>query len=930
MARGSLTVQLPTGVDAPERRSNAKERRGTLSGFLRFRVLRVLLAGVAATSLVAVFGTADGTRGASVFDQGVKGEELQKLQEVRTTIPLTPAGWRIDPAGTEFGVPQQAVGFQGPLGSALSPDGAHLLAVSSGAARIDSTDLFNLNAHNRTSFIRYDALEPGGPAVFYGVVYSPDGTQAWASGGGQNVVHVYSLHGDQISETGQIQTPYFPAGLAYGHTPRGDRIYVANNLSAPASSAGNPPGHQVTVVDPKTEQVTGTIDLGFALEPLDVTFGRTGRYAYVTNWMGRTVSVVSTARERKVGDIVLSPHNQPLKADHPSAIAANPKRDEVYTANANSDTVSVIDTHKNKLAGTIDVALVPNGPKGAIPDGLAVSPDGRTLYVAEAGENAVAVVDLDSRQVEGFIPTSWYPASVEVTPDGNDLVVTNTQDSGAGPNPCGPLTPIRPSCPPLDPNRDPPGGHDGAPDTQYTGTMIKGSIQVVPVPKTRGQLRALTNRVKSNNRVRARQRREPGVLSKHIKHVIYVIKENRTYDQVFGSLGKGNGDPALNLFGEDSAPNHRALARRFVTLDNFYADAEISADGHNWSTQANATDYVDKTWPVNYSPRPRGSERAYDFEDVPLGMQFRSEPLASDPSVPRPAAAQTVGYLWDNAYVHGVSFRDYGEYTQIPGVCGGPGNTSDVTHLQQRFGNHVATRYDGYNLDCSDHVQREPEWAREFRQYETNGNLPALEFVRLPNDHTRGTTPGAATPASYVADNDLALGRLVQTVSHSRYWKSTVIFVVEDDAQDGPDHVDAHRTVALVISPYTQTGSVDSTHYDTSSMLASMEDLLGLSPMSITDSRATRMWRSFTNHPSFRPYNAKAPTVIPFGDPGAPTNPEDAPMAKESSGMDFTRADATPEIDLNEAIWESVKGRNSRMPAPLHQKIMGSTPKGED
>jgi YVTN family beta-propeller protein len=899
-----------------------------LRAFLRLQVLRVLLPTLAAASLIAVFGATDGTRGASAFGHGVTGEVQQGLQKVGKTVPLTPAGWRIEPAGTEFSVPQQAAGFQGPLGSALSPEGSHLLAVSSGAARIDSTDLFDLKAQKRTSFVRYDALEPDGPAVFYGVVYSPDGRQAWASGGGQNVIHIYSVNGDRIRETGQIQTPYFPAGLAYGHTPGGDRIYVANNLSAPASSAGNPPGYQVTVIDPRTEQVTGTIDLGYALEPLDVTFDRTGRYVYVTNWMGRTVSVVSTARQRKVGDIVLSPHSQPLKADHPSAIAANPERDEVYTANANSDTVSVVDTRKNELADTIDVSLVPRGPKGAIPDGLAVSPDGRTLYVTEAGENAVAVVNLDSRQVEGFIPTSWYPASVHVTPDGNSLVITNTQDSGAGPNPCGPLTPIRNSCPPLDPNRDPPGGHDGAPDTQYTGTMIKGSVQVVPVPKNSGELRMLTNRVKRNNQVRARQRREPAALSKHIEHVIYVIKENRTYDQVFGSLGKGNGDPRLNLFAEDSAPNHRALARRFVTLDNFYADAEVSADGHNWSTQANATDYVDKTWPINYSPRPRGSERTYDFEDVPSGMQFRSEPLASDPSVPRPAAGQTVGYLWDDAYLHSVSFRDYGEYTGIPGVCGGPGNTSDVTHLQQRFGNHVDTRYDGFNLDCSDHVKREPDWAREFRQYEKNGNLPALEFVRLPSDHNRGTVPGAATPASYMADNDLALGRLVETVSHSRYWKSTVIFVVEDDAQDGPDHVDAHRTVALAISPYTQTGRVDSTHYDTSSMIASMEDLLGLSPMSIIDSRATRMWRSFTNHPSFRPYDAKTPTVIPFGNPGAPTNPEDAPMAKESSMMDFTRADATPEMELNEAIWKSIKGRNSNMPAPLHEKIVGSTPEG--
>jgi len=853
--------------------------------------------------------------------------EANQFQEVKDSKPLTPAGWRIDPAGKEFGVSKEATGFQDPMGSALSPDGSHLLAVSNGAARIDSTDLFDLKAGKRVDFARYDAEQSGGPAVFYGVVYSPDGKKAWASGGGQNVVHTYDVTSGGLKETGQIQTSYFPAGLAYGHTPKGDRIYVANNLAAPASGAGNPPGYKVIVIDPGTNKVTGTVDLGQALQPLGVAFDRTGDHAYVTNWMGRSVSVIDTATEQETNDIVLSPQSDPEKADHPSAITANPKRDEIYTANSNSDTVSVIDTQHNRLAATIDVSLVDGQPKGAIPDGLTVSPDGKKLYVAEAGENAVSVVDLNSRKVEGFIPTAWYPSDVKATPDGKELVVTNANDSGAGPNPCGPLSPQRSSCPPLDPTRDRTGGHDGAPDTQYSGSMIKGSIQVVSVPN-QGQLRALTEEVKRNNQAEARGQHKPKDLSE-IKHVIYVVKENRTYDQVFGSLKEGNGDANLNLFGDDSAPNHRELARKFVTLDNFYADAEVSADGHNWTDEANSTDYVDKTWPVNYSPLPRSSERAYDFEDVPLGMQFMSEPLASDPSVSRSAAAPTAGYIWDDAYDHGVSFRDYGEGTQIPGVCGGPGNTSELTRLQPRFGDHVDTNYDGFNMQCSDHTQREPEWAREFKNYEKNGNLPAMEIVRLPNDHTNGTSPGTATPASYVADNDLALGNLVDTVSHSKYWKSTLILVTEDDAQDGPDHVDAHRTVALAISPYTQTGKVDSTHYDTSSMLATMEDILGLSAMSITDERATRLWDAFRGHPSFEAYTAKKPSVIPFGDPGAPTNTASSPMAAASSKMDFRREDATPEIELNKAIWESIKGRNSSMPAPRHDKIVGSSSQGD-
>jgi len=846
-------------------------------------------------------------------------------------VQLTPAGWRIDPAGTQITVDRNDRGFQGPLSSALSPDGKRLLSVSSGAARIDSTDLFDLAAHHRQGFVPYDATKTSGEAVFYGVAWSPDGHKAWASGGGQNVVHVYNVDPAGITETGQVPTPFFPAGMAYGRTPAGDRLYVVNNLSGPASNAtGNPPGHQLTVLDPTTDTVRKVIDLGSPLQPIGVTFDRTGTFAYVTNWMGRSVSVIDTATEKKVADIELSPPTNPSQADHPSGVTANPVRDEVYTANSNSDTVSVIDSRSNRLVATIDVGLVPGGPKGANPDGLTVSPDGTTLYVAEAGENAVAVVDLDRRTTTGFVPTGWYPADVDVTPDGRQLVVTNTNDSGAGPNPCGPLTP-RTDCPPKDPQRDDP--RRDSTDPQYSGSMIKGSIQVVDVPRNRGQLRSSTERVRRNNQVAARSRPKPGALDA-IKHVIYVIKENRTYDQVFGDLGKGNGDPSLNLFGDESAPNHRELARRFTLFDNFYADAEVSADGHNWITQANATDYVDKTWPVNYSPRPRGNQRVYDFENMPLAAQFPTEPLAGDPSVPRTAAAQTAGYLWDNAYDHGVTYRDYGEYTRSPGDCSNPpaarNNESDTTHLNDaRFGDHVDNRYPGYNMACSDHTQREPEWENEFRSYETGGNLPGLSVVRLPSDHTRGTTPGAATPRSYMADNDAALGRLVDVVSHSRYWPDTAIVVTEDDAQNGPDHVDAHRTVALVISPYTQHATVDSTHYDTAAMVATTEDLLGLPPMSIIDQRATRMWAAFSDQPNLQPYQAKTPTVVPFGEPGAPTNTASAPMATASARMNFQVADATPEIPLNQAIWKSVKGGSSTMPNPRHDLIAGA-PADED
>jgi YVTN family beta-propeller protein len=840
--------------------------------------------------------------------------------------PMTPAGWRVDPFGIEIPVAQGTPGMQGPSGAALSPGGSQLLIASSGASQTESADLFNLNSEQRTSFLPYDATR--GQSVFYGVAWSPNGTRAWVAGGGQQVVHALSVSGGTLTETATIPTSTpctaqtadgacFPAGIAYGQTPIGARLYVADNLSGPAGgTAGNPPGSKVTVINPQTNAVTNTIDLGEHLQPIGVAFDRTGQRAFVTNWMGRSVSVIDTATEAKTGDVQLSPGSNPAQADHPVAIAANPVRDEVYIANASSDTVSVIDSANPHLVDTIDVRLV-HGPLGAIPDGLAVSPDGKTLYVAEAGEDAVAVVDLQNRTVKGFIPTAWYPTAVSALPDGKRIAVVNTNASGAGPNPCNGLSPVT-DCP--DPSRD----------RQYPAAMIKGDVQLLTVPSGH-ELDKLTSEVRSNNQAKARGVSKPDALSA-IKHVIYVIKENRTYDQVFGDLPKGNGDPALALFKDDSAPNQRALVQRFALFDNFYADAEVSADGHNWITQAGATDYVDKTYPINYSPSTRSRQRSYDFEDVPTGQLFATEPLLGDPSIPRSPAAQTGGYLWDDAYDHDVSFRDYGEYASFGtgGTCAAPQATSNTTHLAPAFGDHLDSAYPPYTTSCSDHVDREPVWEHEFHQYEQNGNLPALEIVRLGNDHTNGTSAGSATPASYVADNDLAVGRLVDAVSHSRYWKSTAIVITEDDAQNGPDHVDAHRTVALVVSPYTQYGRVDSTHYDTAAMVATIEGLLGLPPMTVTDSRAAQMWRAFGSVPRLAAYDAIQPDVIPFGDPGYPTNGASAPMARAAANWDLHDADAAPEIALNKSIWKSVKGRHSKMPEPRHDLIVGSTPNDDD
>jgi YVTN family beta-propeller protein len=829
--------------------------------------------------------------------------------------PLTPSGWSITPAGRVLPVPEGA-GLGGPWAVRISPDGRHALVTSSGQAMQNETvEMFDIASGARTGARVYNGRL--GRSVFYGLTFSRDGKRAWASGGGQGVVHAYRVTADgKLVPRGRIKAGHFPAGMALGRTPRGTRLYVADNMGGEPFTTGpyaDPPGHTVVVIDPRRGKVTARIDLGRPLDPFGVTFNTQATRAYVTNWTGRSVAVIDTARERLIKTIVLSPPGNPLQADHPTAIVANPANDEIYVANASSDTVSVIDSRRNVLAATIDVALVPGSPKGAMPEGLAVSPDGRRLYVSLAGENAVAVVDVASRAVLGYIPTGWYPADVAVSPDGRRIVVVNTNGYGAEPNPCGPMSPLLAlGCGT---------GIEYLPgyfENQYLGTMIKGTVQVVDVPQGRrdlaNRLARWTARVRRNNHVDLRPASRPGHL-RQIRHVIYIIKENRTYDQMFGDLPRGNGDPSLTLFHDDSAPNQRALARRFVLFDNFYVDAEVSQDGHPWSTQATATDYVDKTWPFDYA---WAFYRSYDSEFVPLRQQFRSEPLASDPTVPRSAAAATVGYLWDNAYDHGVSFRDYGEGTPWadPNNCHSHKNHSSLTRLHKRFGNHVAPRFPGWNMDCSDHAVRFREWHREFAGFVKRGRMPRLQIVYFPNDHTQGTSEGTATPASYVADNDLAVGKLVEAVSHSRFWKSTAIFVLEDDAQDGPDHVDPHRSTALVVSPFTQHARVDSTHYDTAAMLATIEDILGLSPMSIFDQRATRMWAPFLGLPDYRAYRAIQPAVIPFGAPGFPVNRPGAPLGAESAAQDFSIPDGADEETLNEAIWRSVKGPGSPMPSP--------------
>ncbi len=388
-----------------------------------------------------------------------------------------------------------------------------------------------------------------------------------------------------------------------------------------------------------------------------------------------------------------------------------------------------------------------------------------------------------------------------------------------------------------------------------------------------------------------------------------MIRENRTYDQIFGDLPRGNGDPSLCLFGEDATPNAHALANEFVLLDNFYVNSEVSYDGHSYSTAAYATDFVEKVWPMNYAGR---------------GGEYLSEGRGEMRNPYGNVTAPARGYLWDACARAGVSYRSYGEFghrATDPGKHDEGSRSGQVIASVPGLEGHISPTYPTWDLDIPD-GKRVDAWLEEFREFEANGNLPSLSIFHLPNDHTAGTKSGSPTPRAMIAENDVALGRLVEAVTKSRYWKDSVIFVLEDDAQDGPDHVDAHRSVAFVISPYTRRGALDSTLYTTASMLRTIELILGLPPMSQYDAAATPMYACFTAKPDGTPYTA-LPARVSLDEKNDP----EAYGAAASAAMNFEVPDRAPEFELNEIVWKSVRGAESPMPPPVRSAFVRS---GED
>ncbi|HEX4841936.1 MAG TPA: bifunctional YncE family protein/alkaline phosphatase family protein [bacterium] len=764
------------------------------------------------------------------------------------TIGVTPNNWTLAPAGVQI-----AVGDR-PLGAALSPDGRYL-AVSNDGQGVQSLALVDVTSRRLVQTLPYHAPD----ALYAGLAWTSDGRRLFASAGGNNLVRTYDMREGHLTEGPPItlapaSARIYPAGLAV--TPEGHTLLVVENLANSLVAIDSDTGTLVATAR------TGTQPYGVAVSPED------GK-VYVSNWGDRTVTVL--------GLPALAPKATVTVGLHPGALALDAPRRRLYVANADDDSVSILDTQSDRVIATLSVSPYPEAPEGSIPDGLAPSADGRWLFIANAGNNDVAVADLSgpSPRLVGLIPTAWYPTTVTVSHDGHTLYVTNAKGLGAGPNPRGP-SPAAPAEPI---------------DVQYIANMIVGTLSFITVPDGLGLARATARVVQNNGFDEAHNRHahgNPRLLPRAIprrvgepsviKHVIYIIKENRTYDQVLGDMPEGNGDRILVLFGQDVTPNHHRLAREFVLLDNFYSDAEVSADGHNWSTAAMANDYVQKNWPANYSDRGRG----YDFEGG------------------NPATYPRRGFLWDAAARAGVSYRVYGEFTEF--------RTFPSRGTMPGLEGRVSPQYRGYDLKIPDQ-ERIDAWLAEFQAFGRQEMLPQLMILRLPNDHTAGTRPGYPTPHAMVADNDLALGRLVEAVSRSPFWKDTLIVAVEDDAQNGPDHVDAHRTIALLAGANVRRRVVDHTFFSTVSLLRTIELILGIPPMTQYDAAAQPLLSALTDEPAPFSYAAVMP-----GQSLVAVNPPTAPGAAESLLLPLDEADEAPSAVFNRILWRAIKG-NVPLPA---------------
>ncbi len=734
-----------------------------------------------------------------------------------------PTEWRLS-------APSDLVATTGtlPQGAARTADGKHLVVVEDGQAAA-AARVFDARSLREERSIPLEGAV-GAPLA------DPTGTGFWVSLAAKDAIaHVDAVTG-AIDRTIAIPGPFWAAAIV--RSPDGKTLAISGDLAG-----------AVRFIDIQSGKVSAPIAVG--AHPFGLVYSADGKTLYAANWGESSISAIDVPAANVRASIPVG--------KHPQALALSPDGSRLYVSETDEDSIGIVDTATQVRASAIAVSPFTNAQAGSLsgtsPTAIALSPDGMRMYVAQSAINAVGVIDVGSARPHllGALPTGWYPTAIVVGADGTTLDVVDGKGESSHANPQ-----FKPFA-------------RGASDAGYVAGEMIGSIRRLDASD--GAVKRAGDRVVANaGRVdRVAEKSAVVVARGPIKHVIYVVKENRTFDQVFGDLSGANGDPKLVLFGKNVTPNQHAIAERFGVLDDTMANAEVSADGHNWTVGAFANDYLERMWPPLYG----GRRKTYDFED------------AASASTPHN------GYLWNAAKRAGISFRNYGEFTTATSMKPGPQIVSHMKDLVET----TDPRYPGFDLAFSD-LDRFAEWKREFDGFVRDKNLPQLEILRFPNDHTAGTKPGALTPTAFVAQNDLAVGKLIDAVSHSPYWRDTAIFIVEDDAQNGADHVDAQRMPAFVVSAYSRGGIVHR-HHSTAGFVRTIETILDLPPLSVYDATAATLADAFVpgGKPDLRPFTALPARV----DLGA-TNTATAYRARESAAMDFSREDAAPEAALDDIV----------------------------
>lgn len=809
---------------------------------------------------------------------------------------MLPIGKYISPEGTHAEVGSY------PLNMVLTIDAKHAIVTTSGFRQALSVVEVETGAVKSQFDYKTSNNNPKKDGLYFGLAVHPKTGDIFVSRGAQDMVSSYQVTDGKITEIGtpivaklpkNRKLPYHFAGL--GFNSNGSRLLVVNNQT---SSVTNYKG-SVTVYD--TESGNSLFEVPVSGFPLACAYATKGpgadNKAYIGCERDGVVDIVDL--DRKIVKKSIRTGSAPV------GMIFNRAQTKLFVANSGSDTVSVIDTRTDKVVDTIMVRPPElRGLPGAGPLGMSLSDDEKKLYVTLGDMDAVAVLDLAKHKLSGYFPTGWLPTSI--VQHNKHLLITSAKGVQA-----------------LNPNGKPV-GQKGT----YIQDIIAGTVSHQLIPNSTS-LRKSTMRVMTNNRIRpglnaatSKEFSNPG-----IKHVIYVIKENRTYDNVLGDLPQGQGDPSLTLFPRAVTPNQHALAERFVLLDNFYVCAEVSQDGWQWSLSGMASAYGSRNTPYNYS----GRGRSYDTEGQNNGEAVE---LSGITNVAKPAA----GYIWELCDRNKVSFRNYGMFTQFidptdkrNSVFAGAKDSQPNIKVLLNHSNSNYRHYDNMYADSpiykeygfsykgqlktyGEHkaTNRFDAWKKEFDEFVVSGSMPKFQTLRLGNDHTMGTRAGVPTPSSMVADNDYAVGKLVEAVSNSPFWRDTAICILEDDAQAGIDHIDAHRSTAYVISPFIQKSKVDSTFYNTDSMLRTMELLLGMPPMSQYDAVATPINIFTPNLVNLEPYIAIKPDRAMVCE----VNVKSSYRSKDSEQIPRFAEESEIDEELNDILWKSIKGVSSATPSP--------------